>query len=84
MTLFNYILQFSFFGEGFLAKSIVVGAYQHLVSAHYVRVKDNFKSDVSAWASLGWPVGSTRKINDEYTRIKPTLDLIQRYEKGIL
>ena len=46
--------------------------------------KDNFKSDVSAWASLGWPVGSTRKINDEYTRIKPTLDLIQRYEKGIL
>ena len=46
--------------------------------------KDNFESDVKAWASLGWPVGSTRKINDEYTRIKPTLDLVQRYAKGIL
>jgi len=44
--------------------------------------KDNFADDTKAWNSTGWP--HNHHSIPEYTRIKPTLDLIQRYEKGIL
>ena len=44
--------------------------------------KDNFADDTKAWNSTGWP--HNHKPLPEYTRIKPTLDLAQRYAKGIL
>ena len=44
--------------------------------------KDNFPNDTKAWASTGWP--HNHHSLPEYTRLKPTLDLAQRYAKGIL
>ena len=44
--------------------------------------KDNFTDDTKAWNSTGWP--HNHHSIPEYTRIKPTLGLAQRYEKGIL
>lgn len=44
--------------------------------------KDNFTDDTKAWNSTGWP--HNHNPLPEYTRIKPTLDLAQRYAKGIL
>jgi len=44
--------------------------------------KDNFADDTKAWNSTGWP--HNHHSIPEYTRIKPTLGLVQRYEKGIL
>lgn len=44
--------------------------------------KDNFANDDKAWNSTGWPHNHFPLA--EYTRIKPTLQLVQRYEKGIL
>jgi len=44
--------------------------------------KDNFTDDTKAWNSTGWP--HNHHSIPEYTRIKPTLALAQRYEKGIL
>jgi hypothetical protein len=44
--------------------------------------KDNFPTDTKAWASTGWP--HNHHPIPEFTRIKPTLELVQKYEKGIL
>jgi len=44
--------------------------------------KDNFPTDTKAWASTGWP--HNHHSIPEFTRIKPTLQLVKKYEKGIL
>ena len=42
---------------------------------------DNFRDDTKAWASTGW--NHDHNPRPEYTRIKPTRDIVERYGNGI-
>jgi hypothetical protein len=44
--------------------------------------QDNFVDDTKAWASTGWP--HNHHSIPEFTRIKPTADIVKKYENKIL
>jgi GT2 family glycosyltransferase len=48
----------------------------------YPKRNDNFRDDTHAWASTGWP-HDHHSLTD-FTRIKPTVNLVRRYANKIL